>query len=201
MITKESLDIVEKITKQVPSFHHHYHILYDLSKLIEKNIINYLEIGCYSGASSILMLHNPKVKIVSVDIGYPIEEKNVINNIKKFFNDERFIFIKGSSQDKETKEKILNIMNNVDILFIDGNHDYDAVIKDFNMYVELVNKNGYIIFDDYHCPICVEVKPAVNEIINKLDKTNFNIIGTYQNIFNAYPEKMKENNCFIIQKK
>ena len=42
MITKESLDLVKKITQKIPSFHHHYHILYDISNIVKKEIINYV---------------------------------------------------------------------------------------------------------------------------------------------------------------
>lgn len=35
-----------------------------------------------------------------------------------------------------------------DIVFVDGDHRYDAVIVDFFLYAQLVSKGGYIIFDD-----------------------------------------------------
>lgn len=200
MITKNSLNIVEKITKQIPSFHHHYHILYDLSNLINKDKINYLEIGAYGGASAILMLHNPNVYAFSIDIGYPIKKEDVIKNISVFFKDERYIYIKGDSQKKETKEELFKKINKVDILFIDGDHSYQAVLNDFKMYSDMVEKNGYIVFDDYRCSISPQVKPAVDYIVKNLNKENFEIIGTLKNLYSAYPEELKDGNCFIIKK-
>jgi len=204
MTTKESLKLVEKITEKIPSFHHHYHILYDISNFIEKEIINYVEIGSYAGASAALMLHNPKVNVVSIDIADPIKQEDVHNNISIFFdydNKKRFDYIEGSSHAKETKIKLLNKIKEIDILFIDGDHSYDSVAKDFDMYSDLVSKNGYIIFDDYHCNICVQVKPSVDFIVSNLKINEFEVVGSLPNTFNAYPESFKLNNCFVLKKK
>jgi hypothetical protein len=74
-------------------------------------------------------------------------------------------------------------------------------IKDFEIYSCLVNKNGYIVFDDYHCNTCTEVKPAVNFIVSNLKKDEFEVIGSLPNTFNAFPESFKSSNCFVLRKK
>jgi hypothetical protein len=115
MITKESLELVQNITQKIPSFHHHYHILYDISNIIKKETINYLEIGAYAGASAALMLHNPKVNVISIDIGSPVKQEDVHKNISIFLdcNDKkRFYYIEGSSHTEEIKIKLLNIQKN-----------------------------------------------------------------------------------------
>jgi len=203
MITKKSLKLVQKITQKIPSFHHHYHILYDISNIIKKETINYVEIGAYAGASAALMLHNPKVNVFSIDIGIPVKQEDVCKNISIFFdceNKKRFYYIEGNSQAEETKLKLLNKIKKVNILFIDGDHSYDSVIKDFEMYSGLVSKNGYIIFDDYHCDICIQVRPAVDFIVSNFKKNEFEVIGSLPNTFNAYPESFKSNNCFVLRK-
>jgi predicted O-methyltransferase YrrM len=202
MTTKESLELGENITQKIPSFHHHYHILYDISNVIKKEKINYVEIGAYAGASATLMLHNPKVNVVSIDIGNPVKQEDVHENISIFFDctDKRFCYIEGSSHLEETKLKLLNKIKEIDILFIDGDHSYDSVIKDFEMYSVLVSKNGYIIFDDYHCDICIQVRPAVDFIVSNFKKNEFEVIGSLLNTFNAYPESFKSNNCFVLRK-
>lgn len=201
MQTENSLEIVRKITKTVRSFHHHYHILYDLANTIEKEKITYLEIGAYAGASAILMLHNEKVeKVFSIDIGHPIKEKTVLKNVSDFFKDDRYHYIVGNSANNKVKESLLNKTKEVDILFIDGSHEYDYVLKDFENYSPIVSKGGFIVFDDYNCNICTQVKPAVNEIVKKINEKDFIIIGTLKNMYNAHPKKFKDGNCFIIQK-
>ena len=204
MITKESLELVQNITQKIPSFHHHYHILYDISNIIKKETINYVEIGAYAGASAALMLHNPKVNVFSIDIGTPVKQEDVYENISIFFdreNKKRFYYIEGNSQAEETKLKLLNKIKKVNILFIDGDHNYDSVIKDFEMYSGLVSKNGYIIFDDYHCDICIQVRPAVDFIVSNFKKNEFEVIGSLPNTFNAHPESFKSNNCLRFKRK
>lgn len=201
MITKKSLGIVEKITQKVPSFHHHYHILYDIANMIKKEKITYLEIGAYAGASAILMLHNEKVeKVFSIDIGKPVEKNTVLKNVSDFFKDDRYNYILGNSQKDKTINSILTKIKEVDILFIDGDHTFQGVIKDFKNYSPIVSKGGYIIFDDYNCNASKEVKVAVDHIIEKIDKKTFKIIGTLKNVYDAYPKDMKDGNCFILER-
>jgi hypothetical protein len=92
-------------------------------------------------------------------------------------------------------------INEIDILFIDGDHSYQGVINDFLLYEELVKKGGYIVFDDYndsqHSP---EVKIAVDDIIPTITH-NYDTIGTLPNIYNARPDWLKNGNDFIIRKK
>ena len=52
--------------------------------LLQKENINYVEIGAYAGASAILMLHNKNVKVISIDIGHPVNKQKVIENINIF---------------------------------------------------------------------------------------------------------------------
>ena len=205
-ITKESLDIVEYIiSKGVKTFHHHYHILYDIANSIEKDEINYVEIGCYAGASACLMLQREKTNVISIDLGEPISEEIVLKNIEiNNIHKNNYNYIKGNSQLLETKEILKLKMNKyksqkIDILFIDGDHSFKGVHNDFNLYQDLISIGGYIVFDDYrdseHSPY---VYGAVNDIISKI--TNYEIIGTIENNLNAHPYTLKEGNCFIIKR-
>ena len=61
-----------------------------------------------------------------------------------------FKFIKGRSQDYTIFDQIIHLVENrgIDILFIDGDHTYEAVKSDYEMYAPLVNHPGLIIFHD-----------------------------------------------------
>jgi predicted O-methyltransferase YrrM len=207
--TQTSLDIVREIATNVSTFHHHYHILYDIANTFGDKEINYVEIGAYAGGSSCLMLQRLNTNLISVDLGEPIPKALVFENIIKYKNNNNnYKYIQGNSQLLETKNKVIEALNDssircsnkIDILFIDGNHSFNGVILDFTMYNDLVNIGGYIVFDDYHDNVhSPDVKKVLDEIIlpNLVD---YEIIGTFENTLEAYPSDLKEGNCFVIKR-
>jgi len=202
--SEESLNLVRKISENMEgkTFHHHYHILYDITKTFPDDYkLTYLEIGAYAGGSACLIMHRPNTNIISIDLGWPIDPNIVMSNVWKYNKFKNtYTYIKGNSTDQETINRVKTVQ--ADILFIDGDHSYFGVWNDFLNYSKLVKPNGYIVFDDYndfkHSPM---VKSAVDHITNQLYK-EYEIIGTIKNIHNA---KGLENtnqlgNCFIIKK-
>lgn len=205
-VTKKSLDILGGIVSTgVQTFHHHYHILYDIADSINKKEINYVEIGCYAGGSACLMLQRTKTNVISIDLGEPISEEIVLNNTKNHnIHKNRFNYIKANSQVLETKERLKSIMSEyksqeIDILFIDGDHSFIGVHNDFNLYEDLVSIGGYIVFDDYRDPEhSPDVNGAVNNIVSNLK--NYEVIGTIENTLGAHPGSLTEGNCFVIKR-
>lgn len=202
--TKESLIITKRISDEMEgkTFHHHYHILYDIIKTYPDDYsLNYVEIGCYAGGSSSLVSQRKNTNIFSIDLGTPISPEIPIKNVKKFnIFDNHYEYIKGDSQKTETLEKLKTFIDDIDVLFIDGDHTSNGVKNDFELYSPMVKNGGYIIFDDYNdYEFSPEVKPMVDVIISTLYE--YEIIGTLPNIFNARPESMEKGNCFIIRKK
>ena len=54
-----------------------------------------------------------------------------------------------------------------DVCFIDGNHEAESIIlNDFNICMKVLNKPGYIIWDDYD-PNKFQVKKVVDDIRHK----------------------------------
>jgi predicted O-methyltransferase YrrM len=197
-ITQESLELTRKISFTIneQTFHHHYHILYDLAREYDGQI-TYVEIGCYAGGSACLMLQRPHTKVISIDLGYPINQEQVLNNVAKTnVLHNSYEYIQGDSHLNETKNRLNNIP--IDILFIDGDHTYKGVKMDFEMYQELVKPGGFIVFDDYHDEISSpEVKVFVDDLVNNLN--GYEIIGTFKNI-GAKSTKLVNGNCFVIRK-
>jgi cephalosporin hydroxylase len=200
-ITKQSLELTQVISEKInnQTFHHHYHILYDLPVDSEEKI-NYLEIGCYAGGSAILMLLRPNTRVVSVDLGYPISKETVLANVSNNNPlENEFHYVQGDSSDESTVDRVKELIPQVDILFIDGNHTYQSVIRDFELYSQLVVTNGYVVFDDYNdAEFSPEVKQAVDDIVKDLE--NYQIIGTVANTLGARPDSLKDGNCYIIRK-
>jgi hypothetical protein len=56
----------------------------------------------------------------------------------------------------------------IDVLHIDGDHDYQAVLMDINKYISFLNKHGIVIFDDYD-DAHPGVKKAVHEMLVEYD--------------------------------
>jgi len=205
--TQDSINKVNYIINKMNgnSFHNHYHILYDIANYINRKHLTYMEIGAYAGGSASLMSMNENIcKIFSIDIGYPIEQSVPTQNVNKFKHENCvYEYIKGDSRKIETISLVKEKVGVVDILFIDGDHSYQAVIDDFQNYRSLVKKDGYIIFDDYrdeeHSP---QVFLAVNDIVSKLNPNEYNIIGSidYELIKETNQPKLISSNEFIIKK-
>ncbi len=121
----------------------------------------FLEIGTGKGGTLFLftsVLPN-KSQIISVDLrgkpygaGYPSFMRGLIKKYARGEQDLRLV--ERDSHKKETRDYIKSIINKpVDFLFIDGDHTYEGVKRDFELYSSLVKKKGVISFHDikaYH---------------------------------------------------
>lgn len=139
--------------------------LYKLVRSIENNDVTICEIGSWLGKSSYILaraLDNKHGKLFCVDpfdaSGDPtssdiyqttknklpvslmekfksnMQERNVLNRIK---------ILQGYSH-----EIIKTFNEPIDVLFIDGNHDYASVLRDYKEWSKLIKKGGYIAFHD-----------------------------------------------------
>jgi cephalosporin hydroxylase len=128
----------------------------ELCRIVQESSPNIIvEIGSASGGTLFLFAHvaNPG-KIISVDLpsgsfggGYPFWKIPLFKSIAK----KNIIqLVRGDSHKKETLEKIRSLLKgqSVDFLFIDGDHTYQGVKQDFQMYSPLVRKGGIVAFHD-----------------------------------------------------
>jgi len=123
----------------------------------KKNPKAILEIGTANGGSLFLFCQfSPSnAKIISIDLpmgrfgrGYPSWK---IPLYKSFTESEQELFLlREDSHKTRTGEKIEKILGNkkIDFLFIDGDHAYEGVKKDFEMYSPLVQNGGIIALHD-----------------------------------------------------
>jgi predicted O-methyltransferase YrrM len=79
--------------------------------------------------------------------GYP-EEKGKL--YREFSEKTNFELVRANSHDPSTKENIKELLEDrkIDFLFIDGDHTYEGVKQDFEMYSDLVRDGGVIAFHD-----------------------------------------------------
>jgi cephalosporin hydroxylase len=116
-----------------------------------------VEIGTNTGGTFFLMckLSDPTATLISIDLprgkgggGYP----DYKNNFFKSFGVglQHLNFIKQDSQDPNTFQRVNEILQGrlIDFLFIDGDHSFQGVKNDFELYSPLVNTGGIIAFHD-----------------------------------------------------
>jgi predicted O-methyltransferase YrrM len=124
-------------------------LLKALEKLKPKYI---LEIGVAQGGNMFLFsrIATKDAKIIGLDWG----RRGLLWRMPLFksfaMKNQKIELIHGDSHQKKTLEEIEKSLegNKVDFLFIDGDHTYEGVKKDFEMYNHLVRKGGLIAFHD-----------------------------------------------------
>ena len=84
-----------------------------------------------------------------------------VKDLLKKFKDNVHL-IKGNSN--KVLKKI--DMAKIDYVFLDGGHDYETVKNDLNCCLEVLNKSGTVLCDDYNLGSAPGVKKAINEFIN-----------------------------------
>ena len=128
--------------------------------LIKKKPKNVLEIGSKLGGNFYLLCRICDGKRISVDLeegehgGWILQHHPYLGDItylrNKYFKSLNSIMIMGNSHHNKTLNKVKDELKNqkLDVLYIDGDHTYKGVEKDFEMYSPLVKHNGLIIFHD-----------------------------------------------------
>jgi predicted O-methyltransferase YrrM len=108
------------------------------------------EIGSYNGGTLFLVsqMCTPDAKIVSIDIDNNGIKRRIYPRLA---GEKRSIFcINGDSHLDSTRARLEAILGRkpLDFLFIDGDHSYEGVRRDFELYGPLVRSGGVIGFHD-----------------------------------------------------
>lgn len=159
-----------------------------------------LEIGTANGGTLFLFTRVAisDATIISVDLpggpfggGYP---RWKIPLYKSFTRDGQKIFlIRSDSHNPKTLNQVKEILGNgrLDFLFIDGDHTYEGVKRDFEMYSPLVRKGGIIAFHDI-VPHPPETGCEVNRFWNEI-KRNYR----YLEIVKDWGQGWAGNRCSV----
>ncbi len=147
-----------------------------------------VEIGTKKGGSFFIWARYIKPnRLISIDLpggihggGFP---KQKIPFLKYFLSDKKdsnISVILGDSQSTKTLEKLKQELggDKIDFLFIDADHRYEGVKRDFELYKPLVRKGGLIAFHDivdteYHHKLDCFVDKFWNEIKNDYSHIEF----------------------------
>ena len=148
------------------------HEILTLLNIVRKMKPKYvLEIGTEDGGNLFLFskIASEEALLISIDLpegrfggGYP---ECKIPVYKSFASpNQRIDLIREDSHDIDTLRKVKAILgsNKLDFLFIDGDHTYPGVRKDFEMYSALVREGGMIAFHD--------IVPGLPELVGEVPK-------------------------------
>ncbi len=148
-----------------------------------------MEIGTARGGTlfCFIKLASSDTIFISIDLPffgikrYISRGESYLNSLFNLFVNEnqKLYLIRSSSLDKNTINKVKEILGNkaIDFLFIDGDHSYKAVRSDFENYSKFVRKGGIIAFHD------IIYSEGVNRIWNEVKNK-----GT------SYRELIKDSN-------
>ena len=125
-----------------------------------------VEVGTQTGNFAEKILEITQVKELHlIDISYRIFNYAALNS---YINEGRIILHEGDSSTilKTFEDKYF------DWIYVDGDHEYEGVVKDIDAAFPKVKKDGFIVFNDYTSWSPLEcmpygVYPAVNEFILK----------------------------------
>ena len=107
-----------------------------------------VEIGTHLGDTALIMANAaPWAIIYTIDTGDRwVWEGRDIDDYESFLWDrwgaEEIYFLRGDS-------RYVSWEGDIDLLFIDGDHSYDAVMSDLIRWAPMVRPNGYMLLHDY----------------------------------------------------
>lgn len=135
---------IDEIVKNSRASQHPIELKKLLEFLKDKEISNILEVGCDKGYSLEIWTNMfPDALIVGLELRSDGIDSEVSER-------ENIIIVGEDSHSPEAVQTINGLFDRfpVDFLFIDGDHTYDSVKKDYELYSQFVRKGGIIAFHD-----------------------------------------------------
>lgn len=134
-----------------------------------------VEIGVNRGDNSESMLKTLNIKklyvidpYLEIDLYGNAEERkqDAFNRLKYYGNKVCFIY-------KKSLDAIADIPDDLDFVYIDGEHTYPSVSSEIRLYYPKIKKGGVLGFDDFS-PRCLGV---ANAIIEFVFENNFELLS------------------------
>jgi len=144
-------------------------VLAAIAELLEPAMI--FEFGTYTGSTTTLLADAaPRAVVHTLDL--PADEivwgQDVVEAIGKNFRDQPEYA--GRIVSHRRNSRLFDFSpfeNKVDLVYIDGSHEYPDVIEDSRNALRILAPRGVIIWDDYH-PGCMGVARAIKKLAKTL---------------------------------
>jgi predicted O-methyltransferase YrrM len=179
---KKNRDINSELYKKVGCFYRpNYERGMLIYALIKKyKITSYLEVGFgrgYSAFCAIKAMEDAGLdgKVTTID---PNFDKNHLQNLTRIFPShwfQRIEFLQNRS------EFVLPTLGKFDMIYIDGDHTYEGVKKDWELCKDRWNK--VLLFDDYHLPTKVQKDIECSRLIDQIQDESKELIIMDRRIF------------------
>jgi len=116
-----------------------------------------VEIGTANGGTLFVLARtaSPDALLISVDLpggefggGYPRWKRGLYHTFAS--EGQQLVLIQRDSHDEETVAQVQDVLDGrrIDLLFIDGDHSYEGVRRDFEAYSPLVADDGIVAVHD-----------------------------------------------------
>ena len=184
-----TMDIYNSLVKDSGGACTPYKFMYIYNNFVhDKNIKTIVEIGVYNGCFLLpITFMNNNTLSCGIDpyesfIQNDIKDKNLYNLAASISTNGEFLnsvynrlienINKFKLNVKILRDKSENVSDKfendtIDILHIDGSHDYDYVLKDLTLYSDKIINNGIIVLDDTNWP---SVKSALDTFLKSTNK-------------------------------
>jgi len=146
--SKDTPEKFAKLTNLIPSHQRKNEFCSFIEFLNKHKISVIVEIGTADSGTHLLLSQLVSSQKTMVAIDLEIRNRKSLSAINS--NNDNRLYIEGSSHSGETHSQLLSLLKKkkIDLLFIDGDHSYEGVKKDFELYKSSVSKNGIIAFHD-----------------------------------------------------
>jgi predicted O-methyltransferase YrrM len=158
--SKKKIDFIDKISSKKFTnkwFLNNFEIFNYFLPKNRNERFNYLEIGCYEGLSSFYVLSEFKfVNAYFLDIwDEPNKNSKSLTNdfgkVEKFFDENvsEYNFTKIKDDSVISMRKLFRNNISFDFIYIDGSHNGEDILSDAIEAFKILNKGGFIFFDDF----------------------------------------------------
>lgn len=108
------------------------------------------EIGAAGGGTTFLLAQAaaPDATVITLDLAFTEARQRAVGSFGR--ESQKIICLQGDSQKLESAQRVAECLAGqlLDVLYLDGDHSYEGIKSDFNLYSPLVRRGGLIVFHD-----------------------------------------------------